>query len=405
MALRAVSLVELKLGVLLDPERSGESVAEVCRRHGISRASYYRYRRRYLAEGLDGLEERSRKPLRSPWQIDLGLERMICELRTRHPRWGARRIRAELTRAGIVSPAVSTVHQVLKRNYLVAPQPPRRLRARKRFEREVSNDLWQIDATRVLLGDQSPVWVVDLVDDHARFLLAAVACASPTSEAAWAGFMAAASKHGLPRQLLSDNGTCFTGRLHGNEVLFERLLAETGVELINSAPYHPETLGKLERLHRTLKEWLADEGPASNLAELQTLLDRFGVYYNQERPHQGIGDLTPAERYQLGFELVHGAPPPPAISQPDRAKAEPPSYPPHSILRRVSTSGEITFEAMDIQLGKRFAGARVRVVPLGELLHIYRHEDLIRALVPDRNKRHQPLGRRAGRTRTLAALR
>jgi transposase-like protein len=115
-------LVELKLGVLLDPERSGESVSEVCRRHGISRASYYRYRRRYLAEGLDGLEERSRKPLRSPSQIEPGLERMICELRTRHPRWGARRIRAELTRAGIDAPAVSTIHQALKRNYLVAPQ-------------------------------------------------------------------------------------------------------------------------------------------------------------------------------------------------------------------------------------------------------------------------------------------
>jgi transposase InsO family protein len=405
VALRAVSLVELKLSVLLEPERSGESVAEVCRRHGISRASYYRYRRRYLAEGLGGLEERSRRPRGSPWQIEPGLERMICELRTRHPRWGARRIRAELGRAGIVPPAVSTIHQALKRNYLVAPQPPRRPRASKRFEREVSNDLWQIDATRVLLADRSPVWVVDLVDDHARFLLAALACPSATSEAAWTAFAAAASVHGLPRQLLSDNGTCFTGRLHGNEVLFQRRLAETGVELINSAPYHPETLGKLERFHRTLKEWLQDEGPAADLAQLQALLDRFGVYYNQERPHQGIGDLTPAERYQLGFELVHGTPPPPAFEPPDPAAARPARYPAHSILRRVSASGEICFQAMGIQVGKRFAGASVRVVPLGELLHIYHDEELIRALVPDRTKRHQPLGGRAGRTRPLAALR
>ena len=133
MSLKAVSLVELKLGVLSEAERSGETVAEVCRRRGVSRASYYRYRRRYLAEGVVGLEERSRRPLGSPSRIDPGLELAICELRTRHPRWGARRIRSELTRAGIEPPAVSTVHQVLRRNYLVAPQPPRRPRADKRF--------------------------------------------------------------------------------------------------------------------------------------------------------------------------------------------------------------------------------------------------------------------------------
>ncbi len=403
MALRAVSLVELKLSVLLEPERSGESVAAVCRRNGISRASYYRYRRRYLVEGEDGLEDRSRKPHGSPWQIDAGLERRICELRTAHPRWGARRIRAELVRAGISPPAVSTIHQALKRNYLVAPQPPRRPRAKKRFEREVSNDLWQIDATRVLLGDETAAWVVDLVDDHARFLLAAVGCAAPTSEAAWAGFAAAAAKHGLPRQLLSDNGTCFTGRLHGNEVLFERRLAETGVQLINSRPYHPETLGKLERLHRTLKEWLAEEGPAEDLVSLQALLDRFRVYYNEERPHQGIGDLTPAERYELGFELVHGEPPV-RLDAPDNETTGV-RYPDHSMLRRVSARGEISFEAMCIQLGRRWKGATVRVVTLGELIHVYHDDTLIRALVPDRSRRHQSLGKRPSRRRALALTR
>ena len=404
MALRAVSLVELKLGVLLEPERSGESIAAVCRRNGISRASYYRYRRRYLSEGEEGLEERSRKPHGSPWQIDSALERRICELRMRHPRWGARRIRAELVRAGISAPAVSTIHQALKRNYLIAPQPPRRPRAKKRFEREVSNDLWQIDATRVVLGDQTAVWVVDVVDDHARFLLAAVACAAPTSEAAWAGFAAAAGEYGLPRQLLSDNGTCFTGRLHGTEVVFERRLAEAGVELINSRPYHPETLGKLERLHRTLKEWLADERPADDLAGLQALLDRFRVYYNQERPHQGIGDLTPAERYELGFELVHGAAPV-RLDAPAAPHTSDVRYPAHSMLRRVSGRGEISFDAMCIQVGRRWKGATVRVVALGELIHIYHDDDLIRALVPDRSRRHQTLGKRPSRTRALALTR
>jgi transposase InsO family protein len=399
VSLKAVSLVELKLSVLSESERSGETVAEVCRRRGISRASYYRYRRRYLAEGVVGLEERSRKPLGSPGRIDPGLELAICELRTRHRRWGARRIRSELTRAGIEPPAVSTVHQVLRRNYLVAPQPPRRPRADKRFEREFSNDLWQIDATRVLLADQTPVWVIDLLDDHARFLVGATAFPDATGEAAWETFTAASTLHGLPRQLLSDNGLCFTGRLHGNEVLFERQLAAAGVEMINSAPYHPETLGKLERFHRTLKEWLKDEGPALDLPGLQALLDRFRAHYNLERPHQGIGDLTPAERYQVGFELVHSNPPaiaapPPAVDEPDLE----PRYAPHSILRRVSTVGEIGFQTMSINVGNRWKGATVQVIAIGGIIHVYHGDELIRTLVPDRTRRIQPLGPRRGRT-------
>lgn len=143
------------------------------------------------------------------------LEAEICELRRRHPRWGARRIRAELRRAWIEAPATSSVHQALRRNYLVASQPPRRRRASKRFERELPNDLWQIDATQVELASGKEAWVVDCLDDHARFLLCALACASPTGEAAWESFTRAAACYGLPRQLLSDNHLSFTGRLFG----------------------------------------------------------------------------------------------------------------------------------------------------------------------------------------------
>jgi Homeodomain-like domain len=146
---------------------------------------------------------RSRRPRSSPAQIEPALEARIVELRRRHRRWGARRIHAELGRAGIEPPAVATIHRALRRN-LVAPQPPRRPKASKRFERELANDLWHIDATEVVLASGERAWVVDCLDDHARFLLAAIACASPSGEAAWNCFAAASSAHGLPRQLLSD---------------------------------------------------------------------------------------------------------------------------------------------------------------------------------------------------------
>ena len=197
MALRVVSMQELKLELLSEPVRTGESVTEVCRRRGVSRASYYRYPLRYRELGVAGLEPRSRRPRLSPVQIAIELEAEICELRRRHPRWGARRIRAELARAGSDPPAISTIHQALRRNGLVAPGRPRRRQADKRFERPVSNDLWQTDATELALANGQGAWVVDCLDDHARYLLAALACDSPSGEAAWACFVRASAAHGL----------------------------------------------------------------------------------------------------------------------------------------------------------------------------------------------------------------
>jgi transposase InsO family protein len=392
VALQVVSMEELKLQVLFEPERTGETVAEVCARRGISRASFYRYRRRYLEEGAAGLEPRSRRPRSSPAQIEPALEARIVELRRRHPRWGARRIHAELARAGTEPPAVSTIHRALKRNHLVAPQPPRRPKATRRFERERPNELWQIDGTQLRLADGQPAWVVDVLDDHARFLLAAIACASPTGEAAWACFVAASAAYGLPRQLLSDNHSSFTGRLLGITVEFERKLAEAGVELINAAPAHPQTLGKLERFHRTLKEWLADQGPASDLEHLQLLLDRFRSHDNAERPHQGIGNQTPAERY-----LPAPAPTAPLGELTLAEHAKSPSYAPHSLIRKVWPTGVVTFDGFAIILGRRYRGATVRIVELGELVHVYLGDELIRVVALDRSRRYQTLGKRPRR--------
>ena len=395
MALRVVSMAELRLEVLLEPERTGESVASVCRRNGISRETYYRYRRRYLAEGARGLADRSKRPASSPAKIDPQLEREICRMRTDHPRWGARRIAAELSRSGVDPPAVSTIHQALRRNHLVADHPPKRKKALHRFEREVSNDLWQIDATAVRLASRHKVWVMDTIDDHSRYLLAAVGAEGPTVEAAWDCFEEAASRYWLPRQVLSDNGTCFTGRLQGFQVGFERNLAELGVELINSGPYHPQTLGKLERFHRTLKAWLSDQGPAEDLAHLQELLDGFRFHYNRERPHQGIGDATPAERFGLA----------PAPLRPPGSgvvvEVSEPTYPEGAILRRVSSSGDLAYRGLVINVGRRWARGLVHVVEHDGQVSMFWEKELIRSLVLDPSKHRQGWLRREGLAQTV----
>ena len=393
MALQVVSMEQLRMEVVLEPERTGDSVAEVCRRRGISRETFYVYRRRYLSEGVDGLVARSRRPRGSPARIEPALEAAICRLRTEHPRWGARRIRAELARAGVAAPAKSTIHRALQRNGLVVPQLPRRPKPTRRFERAVPNDLWQIDGTQVKLAGGERVWIVDVLDDHARYLLAALASERLSGAPAWACFVAAAAQHGLPRQLLSDNGTCFTGRLQGFEADFERRLGEVGVELICAAPAHPETLGKLERFHRTLKEWLQDEGPASDLEQLQRLLDRFRSHYNQERPHQGIGDHTPAERY-WPTRL-----PEQPLGELTLADQQQPRYPARALVRNVSSNGMIAFQGMRIGVGRRYAGANLRLVPLGELVHIYHGNELIRVAALDRSRYYQPQATRRTRRR------
>jgi transposase InsO family protein len=388
VALKVVTMAELRLEVLLEAERTGMSVTDVCRRYGISRQTYYRYRRRYLAEGLAGLKDRSRRPHEPPNQIPVELEIRIVEMRRDHPRWGARRIRTELTRAGEAPPAVSTIHQVLRRNGLVATGPRRRPKADKRFEREIANDLWQIDATQIRCDDGTKSWGINLLDDHSRYLLASVAGPAATGELAWDTFELAASRYGLPRQVLSDNGLCFTGRLHHTEVMFESSLADLGVELINAAPYHPQTLGKLERFHRTLKEWLSDEGPPWDLEHLQELLDGFRFHYNRQRPHQGIGDATPAERY--GITPLD----PDIIRLPTAAEMTEPDYPPDAFVRKVGSSGNFGFRGKLIQVGSRYAGGVVAVVEVEHLVHVYHGDTLIRVLAIDPSRYYQPKPRK-----------
>lgn len=386
MALKVVTLPELRREVLLEAQRTGEPVSSICQRFGISRQTYYRYRRRFLLEGLEGLENRSRKPHHSPARMDPQIEIEICRLRKTHPRWGARRIHAELTRAGIEAPAVSSIHQALRRNHLVATQPPRRQKAFKRFQREISNDLWQIDATQVRLVTKKKVWVLDMIDDHSRYLLSALASPAPTVDAAWDCFEEAACRYGLPRQVLSDNGLCFTGRLHGVEVEFERNLKDLGVEMINAGPYHPQTLGKLERFHKTLKLWLADEGPIEDLVHLQELLDAFRHHYNTERPHQAIENMTPREKFAKNAIVTDALSGPISSGFDDNGE---PVYPPRSIVRLVSINGDLAFRNKVINLGRHYARARVRVIEIGGLTHIYYGEKLARTLKIDPNVHYQ----------------
>ena len=149
--------------------------------------------------------------------------------------------------------------------------------------------------------------------------------------------------------------------------------------MICAAPAHPQTLGKLERFHRTLKEWLADERPPSDLEQLQVSLERFRTHYNEQRPHQGIDDLTPAERY------LPTAP----LGELTLAEHDHPIYSEHAVVRKFGPHGDVGYDGLIIGLGRRWAGARVRIDPVDQLIHIYHGAELVRSLLPDRSRIYQ----------------
>jgi transposase InsO family protein len=346
-----LSVNERWLEILLTPMRDQITVAETCRRYGISRQTFYVYQRRLFADGVAALVPLSRRPLRSPGQIAAELEAEIVRLRTANPRWGARSIHAHLRRSGAPTvPAVSTIHRVLQRNSLITPRAQRRaVPAWRRFERYAPNDLWQIDGTQVALTDGSPAWVIDILDDHARFAIGATAARRFTATAAWRAMERAIAEHGAPRQLISDNGVQFISRSGHKPVHFQQRLAAMGIRQLSSRPAHPQTCGKLERYHRTFKDFYADHGPANTIDELQALCDRFRWHYNHQRPHQSLGQQLPAEVYMALPKVGPGDP------RPRRRKTGP-------RVLVVSPTGSVHYRKRKIGIGMHWKGQRVTVI-------------------------------------------
>lgn len=278
------------------------NVAAFCREHGISRETFYVWRRRYLAEGLDGLQARSRAPKASPGRISAEVEEAIVALRKELADLGADHgpgtIQWHLGRRGVAKvPSEATIWRVLVRRGFVVPEPRKRPKASfHRFEASAPNELWQTDCTDWTIAT-GVVKILSFLDDHSRVALRVKALPEATTEATWLTFCDATAAWGVPLGQLSDNGLNFSGRLRGFEVQFERELRAIGVVPKTSRPFHPQTCGKVERFQQTLKKWLRRQPLASTLEALQGQLDTFVDYYNHQRPHRGIGRVTPVERW------------------------------------------------------------------------------------------------------------
>lgn len=396
MPLRVMDVVDQRLRMVVEVQ-AGVSPRVVAGLHGVSKSQLYVWLGRYEAAGAEGLVPRSHRPWRSPLQLPAEVEDMIVAWRKDRPRWGAKKIRAKLAEARVDPlPAVSTIHQVLRRRGLVRPVERRgRLPGGgHRFVREHPNDLWHIDATQHRLANGRAYWVIDLLDDHSRFLLGAYVCPAPTAEASWAALREAVGRYGLPRQLLSDNGLNFTGRLHGLTVAFERQVRAAGIGFIHTSPRHPQCNGKHERQHGEQNAWLAEDlfrlGRPTSLTAAQTRVDAYRADYNTARPHEGIGQRYPAQLYrpEQPVEL-------PAV---ELAPADP--YPAGCLKRRVNASGQVAYARHRWPLDSRWTGITVGLLRHGATLEIYYGAALIDTLIIGDHPAPTPRGRKPSPTQT-----
>jgi transposase InsO family protein len=371
--------------------RAAINVTAVCRDEGVSRAVFYKYVDRVRREGLDGLEERSRRPRSLPQQTPVEVEDLVVRLRKElddagldH---GATSIQWHLGRRGGTGkvPSVATIHRVLVRRGLVIPHPRKRPKATlRRFEAPAPNEMWQIDHTDWVIAT-GMVKIFDIVDDHSRLLIRSRAVAHATSEEAWTTFCQGAQLWGLPAGTLSDNGLCFSGKLRHIEVFFEAQLRDVGVRPITSRPFHPQTAGKVERFQQTLKKWLRKRPLAASIDELQDDLDTFTRIYNTERPHQGIGRSTPIDRWRAS-----------PVAGPASTALAHPDWSVKNLQVTVRASGCLRADRFVIHVGVEHQGRPALVVIDKTRANVFIDGQLIRHLELDHTRTYQPSGRPRG---------
>jgi transposase InsO family protein len=402
-----LGVVEQRYRAVLEVLEEGAPVTSVARRYGVARQTVHEWLRRYADGGLGGLADRSPKPLSCPHQMVPVTEARIVALRIEHAGWGPSRIRWQLEREQVVPlPGRSAVYRALLRHGLVAGRKRRRRREDyRRWERSRAMQLWQMDVMgRVFLADGAEVKVVTGIDDHSRFIVSAKLVARATARPVCQALSEALARHGVPDQILTDNGKVFTARFGTGPgpVLFDRICADNGIRHVLTAPYSPTTTGKVERLHKTMRAefFTAASGRFAALGDLQSALDEWVSQYNTARPHQSCGGRPPAERFALADRSVTADSS--AAAEPVVAAGPAVRSRPAGVSRWVTAGGKISLAGFSYHVGATYAGEPVEVVVTGGLVDILHrgvvvatHAQRLRADQADRKSQRAPAARRA----------
>src|ERR1700730_2013403 len=349
MPWREVSVMEQRREFVRLAMQEGANRRELCRRFGIHPETGYKWLARWQA-GQD-VADQSRRPHGSPRRTRSAIEQRVVEVRDAHPAWGARKIARCLEREGLSPPAVSTVHQILRRSDRIKA-PLGGGVASQRFEMPAPNLLWQMDFKGwIRLGNDAQCHPLTVVDDHSRYDLCLQACADQRGDTVRSRLELTFRRYGLPEAFFVDNGTPWGDPSGERWTRFSVWLLKLCIHVVHSRPYHPQSRGKNERFHRTLKAEVFALRSFRDLAETQRAFDAWREVYNFEGPHEALGQQVPASRYRPSLRPM-----------PDRLPA--PEYDSREIVRTVSaTKAYVSFKGRLWKVPQAFCGERLALRP------------------------------------------
>lgn len=330
--------------------QEGANRRELCRRFKIHPATGYKWLGRWATD--EELADRSRRPHSSPRRTERPMEARILALRDAHPAWGARKIACCLERERVQPPAFSTVHEILRRHGRIVV-PPGGAAACQRFEKTAPNLLWQMDFKGWLaLPDGTRCHPLTVLDDHSRYNLCLEACADERGSTVQQRLALTFQRSGLPEAFFVDNGSPWGDSSGQRWTRLGVWLLKLGIAVLHSRPYHPQSRGKNERFHRTLKAEVFALKRLRDFAEVQRAFDAWRMVYNFERPHQALEHAVPASRYRPSLR-----------SMPDRLPQV--EYDQHELVRTVPTSKDyVSFKGRLWKVPQAFRGERVAIRPL-----------------------------------------
>jgi len=353
------SVMEQKIDFVKLYEQGSISMSELCRRFAVTRRIGYKWIRRYQSHGIDGLENRSKRPKNSPRKTSHKIEQLVVKVRNSDPEWGAKKIHKILQRDYGYNikdlPSVTTINNILKRNGLIDQANSLKNLKIQRFEYESSNELWQMDFKGdFLLGNKKRCYPLTMTDDHSRYNLCLQALENQRYLSVKEQLTSVFRIYGLPDKILCDNGSPWgmAGNNNRHEdcriTKIEKWLIRLKIRMIHGRAYHPQTQGKLERYHRTLKSELLNHRIFKSHRECQISFDEWRNKYNYKRPHESLKQETPSTRYVPSNRVY-----------PEKLPEI--EYPETDYKRKVNKKGHIWFKGRPHRVGKALYGDYVGV--------------------------------------------
>ena len=350
-------VVEQRLRFITEWQRGEFSLTELCRQHHITRQTGYKWLDRYAMEGLEGLQDRSRAPHEHPNEVSESVERQILAVRGKYPLWGARKIGAHLIRTGCSGtvPATSTIGLILKFHGLTVARkerPKRYPRGEPLAQADAANRVWCADFKGWFrTGDGARCDPLTITDGHSRYLLRCQAVKGEDTLHAKPVFEAAFREYGLPDRMRTDNGVPFGSNGDTGLSALAVWWIKLGIYPERIRPGKPQDNGRHERMHLTLKQATATP-PARSWREQQRRFDRFRQEYNQERPHEALGQVPPVFCYE-----------PSERKWPRRLPEI--AYDPDWEVRRVEQGGRIRWRGQNVFVSHALQGEPVGLKPIG----------------------------------------